>query len=171
MIVHRDFFLFRTRFDYFHTRASLLTFFFCFFVLFHSCRFHAPVFGRTLMHEFHISDSHYESYLPFSDGNYKVRYIRSENRNTYALVNLCVYTKLNKTINCYIYAINLRPELRLLPTTRNFTTNIAAIFKILKCFEYWLVNENQLIDTNTLIVLNCSIINLLLPALRFFNFS
>ena len=48
-------FLFRARFTSFHTHASLLTFLFCFFVLFHSCCSHAQVFGKTLMHEFPIS--------------------------------------------------------------------------------------------------------------------
>ena len=49
----------------FHTHTSLLTFFPCFFVLFHSCRSHAGVFGKTLVHEFPVSYSHTEWYLLF----------------------------------------------------------------------------------------------------------
>ena len=37
-----------------------ITLFFCFFVLFHSCCSLARVFGRTLLHELHISYSHTE---------------------------------------------------------------------------------------------------------------
>ena len=48
-----------------HTNASLLTFFFCFFILFHPWCFHARVFGKILVHEFHISNSHTECYLIF----------------------------------------------------------------------------------------------------------
>ena len=48
--------LFRVHFTSFHTYASLLTFF-CFFVLFLSCRLHAQVFGKTLVHKFLISYS------------------------------------------------------------------------------------------------------------------
>ena len=40
------------------------------------------------------------------------------------------------------YVINLRPELRLLPTTLNFTT-IATIVKIWKYFEYLLINGSE----------------------------
>ena len=52
-------FFFRARFT-FNTHASLLTFFVCFCLLFHSCCSHARVFGKTLLHEFHISYSHTE---------------------------------------------------------------------------------------------------------------
>ena len=52
-------FFFRACFTSFHyTHASLLTFVFCFFILFHSCCFHSQVFGKTLVHEFPISNSH-----------------------------------------------------------------------------------------------------------------
>ena len=54
------------RFTFFHTHSCRLTFF-CFFVLFHSCSSHAGVFGKTLVHEFHISYCHTEWYLLFSD--------------------------------------------------------------------------------------------------------
>ena len=37
-----------------------------FYILFHSCYSHARVFGKTLVHEFHIS-SHTEWYLFFSN--------------------------------------------------------------------------------------------------------
>ena len=45
--------------------TPLLTIFVCFFVLFRSCCSHARVFGKTLVHEFPISYSHTEWYLPF----------------------------------------------------------------------------------------------------------
>ena len=67
MIGRRDFF-FRALFASFHSHASLLTFFVCFFILFHSCCFHARVFGKTLLHEFPIYYSHTEWYLLFSRG-------------------------------------------------------------------------------------------------------
>ena len=35
----------------------LFAFFLCFFVLFHPCCSHAPVCGKTPLHEFHISYS------------------------------------------------------------------------------------------------------------------
>ena len=38
-------------FTFFHTHASLLKFFVCFMVLFHSSYSHACVFGKTLVHE------------------------------------------------------------------------------------------------------------------------
>ena len=56
---------FRARFASFHSHASLLTIFFCFFILFHSCCSHARVFGKTLLPEFPISYSHTEWYLIF----------------------------------------------------------------------------------------------------------
>ena len=37
---------------FFFSTASLLTFFVCFFNLFHSCCSHARVFGQTLVHDF-----------------------------------------------------------------------------------------------------------------------
>ena len=60
-------FLFRAHFTCFHTLVSLITFSFCFFVLFHSCCSHARLFGKTLVHEFLISYSHTEWYLLFYD--------------------------------------------------------------------------------------------------------
>ena len=53
---------------YFRTHVCLLTIFVCFFVLFRSCCSHARVFGKTLVHEFPMSYSHTEWYLPFSRG-------------------------------------------------------------------------------------------------------
>ena len=44
---------------------SFLTFL-CFYVLFHSCISNAQVFGKTLVHEFHISYSYTECYLLIS---------------------------------------------------------------------------------------------------------
>ena len=41
----------------FNTGSILLTFF-CFFVLFHSCCLQTQVFGKILVHEFHIPNSH-----------------------------------------------------------------------------------------------------------------
>ena len=64
----RDFFFFRARFASFHTHASLLIFLFCFRILFHSCCSHVQVFGKTLVHEFHIPNSHTEWYLFFTHG-------------------------------------------------------------------------------------------------------
>ena len=58
---------FRARFAAFHTHASLLTFFICFFILFRSYCSHARVFGKALVHEFPIFCSHTEQYLLFSD--------------------------------------------------------------------------------------------------------
>ena len=49
-----------------YSRLSLITSFFCFFILFHSCCSHAQVFGKLLVHEFPISYSHTEWYLLFS---------------------------------------------------------------------------------------------------------
>ena len=48
-------------------KQILLLLLVCFFILFHSLCFHARVFGKTLLHEFHISYSHTEWYLFFSD--------------------------------------------------------------------------------------------------------
>ena len=48
----------RARFTSFHTHASLLASFPCFFILFHSCCSHAWVFEKTLVHEFDGSYSH-----------------------------------------------------------------------------------------------------------------
>ena len=45
-------FFFRAVFTSFCTHASLLIFFVCFFILFHSCFSHSRVFGKTLLHEF-----------------------------------------------------------------------------------------------------------------------
>ena len=53
---------FRARFASFHTHASLLTIFVCFFVLFRSCCSHARVY------EFPMSYSRTEWYLLFSRG-------------------------------------------------------------------------------------------------------
>ena len=58
-------FFFRAHFTSFHTHASLLTYFVCFFVLFHSCGSNAPVFGKTLVHEFPLSYRNTEWYLIF----------------------------------------------------------------------------------------------------------
>ena len=61
-------FFFRARFASFHAHAFLLAFFVYFFVLFRSCCSHAWVFWKTLVHEFPISYSHTEWYLPFPRG-------------------------------------------------------------------------------------------------------
>ena len=57
---------FRARLASFHTHASL-TYFVCFCIIFLSCCSHARVFGKTLLHEFFINNSHPEWYLLFSD--------------------------------------------------------------------------------------------------------
>ena len=57
---------FRAHFTSLHSHSSLLTFVFCFLVLFHSFCSHALVFGKTLLPKFHISYSHTEWYLLFS---------------------------------------------------------------------------------------------------------
>ena len=41
---------FRACLTFFHTRASLLIFFVCFIILFHSCCSPARLFGKTLLH-------------------------------------------------------------------------------------------------------------------------
>ena len=61
MIGRLGFFL-CARFASFPTHASLLTFFDCFFILFHSCSTHAQVFVKILVHEFPISCRHTEWY-------------------------------------------------------------------------------------------------------------
>ena len=66
-IGRRNFF-FRDRFTSFHTHASLPAFFFCFYILFHTCCSHVRVFGKTLVHEFLISYGHTEWYLRFTRG-------------------------------------------------------------------------------------------------------
>ena len=63
MIGRRDFF-FRAHVASFHTHASLLTIVVCFFVLFRSCCSNARMFRKTLVHQFHISYSHTDWYLP-----------------------------------------------------------------------------------------------------------
>ena len=64
--VGRFFFFFGARFTSFHTHSSLLTFFFCFFVLCHSCCSLARVFEKTHLQEF-VSCVHTEWYLLFSN--------------------------------------------------------------------------------------------------------
>ena len=59
---------FSCRFASFHTHASLLTFFVCFFILFHFSCSQARVFGKTLVHEFPMCYSHSEWYILFSRG-------------------------------------------------------------------------------------------------------
>ena len=59
------YFFFRDCFTFFLSHDSLLTFFVCFSILFHSCCSHVRVFGKTLVHEFHISYRHTEWYLLF----------------------------------------------------------------------------------------------------------
>ena len=57
------FLFFCADFTSFCTRAFLLKFFVCFFVLFHSYCSHAWVFGKTLLHEFPISYNLTELYI------------------------------------------------------------------------------------------------------------
>ena len=63
-----------------HTHVSLLTFFVCFFILFHSWCVHERAFGKTLGHEFRISYSHTDWYLFFRSAklmnNWKQRAIK-----------------------------------------------------------------------------------------------
>ena len=60
----------------------------CFFIFFHSCCSHARVFGKTLLHEFHISDSHAEWYLLFPTEQLQVHNVYSvrKTKNSCALV-------------------------------------------------------------------------------------
>ena len=60
---------FHARFTSFHTHASLLTVFVCFFILFNSYCSRARVFGKTLVHEFPISYSNTEYYFFLSDSS------------------------------------------------------------------------------------------------------
>ena len=60
----RDFY-FHSRFLFFRTHASLLSFF-CFFVLFHSCCFNVQVFGKSFVQEFPIPNRHTEGYIIIS---------------------------------------------------------------------------------------------------------
>ena len=57
-----DIFFLRARFTFFHSHYSLLTLFFS-FILFHFCCSHDRVFGKILLHEFHISSPRTEWYL------------------------------------------------------------------------------------------------------------
>ena len=72
MIGRRDIF-FRARFALFHTHASLLTSFVCFFILFHSCCSNAQVFGKTLVHEFPVS------YIAILNGTFFFRSVKAMN--------------------------------------------------------------------------------------------
>ena len=65
----RTSFFFSASFTSCHTHAFLLTLCFCYIILFHSCCSHARVFGKTFVHEFHISYSHTEWYLFFLQCN------------------------------------------------------------------------------------------------------
>ena len=68
----------RARFISFHTHASLFTLFV--YSLFHSCCFHARVFRKTLLYEFHISYSHTEWYLFFPIVLLQVHNVYSERK-------------------------------------------------------------------------------------------
>ena len=50
---------------FFHTYASLLTAFVCFFIWFHFFCPYRQEFGKTLVHEFPIAYSHTKQYLIF----------------------------------------------------------------------------------------------------------
>ena len=67
MIGRRDFRIFVPVLDTFHTRASFFIFFVCFCILFHSSCSHSRVFGKTRVHEFHITYRHTWWYLLFLD--------------------------------------------------------------------------------------------------------
>ena len=88
-LLFQDFILFHAHFTSLHTHSYFLTLFFCFFVLFHSCCSHARVSGKTLLHEFHISYSNTECYIPFLTVHLQVHNVYSERKsiNTCALVN------------------------------------------------------------------------------------
>ena len=53
---------------------TLFTVILCFPVLFHFCCSHAQVFGKTIVHEFHISYSNPELYLlsPLGENGHKI---------------------------------------------------------------------------------------------------
>ena len=89
------------RFTSFHTHASLLTFFVCFFVLFHSCYSHARVFGKTLVHEFHVSYSNIEFYFLLSDSATKEdSCIEAQERGE----NFTLIIKSSLFVGIFIYA-------------------------------------------------------------------
>ena len=60
----------------FHIHFPLLTFFLSLIVLFHSCCYHAQVFGKALVHEFPIFHSHTEWNL-FSSGTNTILWWRA----------------------------------------------------------------------------------------------
>ena len=60
----------------------------CLFMLFHSCCSHARVFGKTLVHEFHISYSHTEWYILALVKIYKPG----------SFIEACYDKKINETI-------------------------------------------------------------------------
>ena len=76
----------------FHTHASLLTFFVCFFVLFRSCYSHARVLGKTLLLNSPFNMSILNGTCFLSTVQLLVRDVYSErkSRNSCALVSLCL---------------------------------------------------------------------------------
>ena len=87
---------FLVRFPSCHTHPSILAVFVCFFNIFHSCYSHARVFGKTLVHEFPISNSHTKWHLLFSASattSANENPVRSE-RNTDSLINLNTKLKI-----------------------------------------------------------------------------
>ena len=63
---HRDLFFFPCTLYVFPYSHLFSTFFVSFFILLHFCFSQARVFGKMLLHEFHISYSHTEWFLRFS---------------------------------------------------------------------------------------------------------
>ena len=61
----RTSFFIRFHFTSVHNHSYFLTFFLCFFDLFHSCCSHARVLGKSLVHEFNISYNYAQWYLFF----------------------------------------------------------------------------------------------------------
>ena len=87
---------FRVRCTSFHIHSTLLTFFLCFIVLFQSCCSHAQVFGKTLLHEFPILNSHTEWNL-LSSGTNTLLWWRAcftklnyKQNNLYPRLNMCI---------------------------------------------------------------------------------
>ena len=79
-----------------YTHLSLLTLFFCFFVLFNSCSSHARVFGRTIVHEFLNTYGHTKSYLLFPTAQLHVHKRRSRRDSVLSLANHhWIYIMLN----------------------------------------------------------------------------
>ena len=114
-------FFFRARFTSFHTHSSPHTFFFYFFVSFHTCCSHARVFWKITLHEIHTSYSNAELYVFFSE---RVTTIKCTicGRHNDAFVNL-YFSKLTMLIEELIKYISNDFFIRYFSKIKNITTN------------------------------------------------